>query len=51
VAVSFGTPYVHRDVSSDAAMCVYDDSEASQRAAARALAGEIPMNGRLPVAP
>lgn len=49
VAVSFGSPYVHRDVASDAAMCVYDDSEASQRAAARALVGEIPMNGRLPV--
>jgi len=49
VAVSFGSPYVHRGFASDAAMCVYDDSEASQRAAARALAGEIPMNGRLPV--
>ena len=49
VAVSFGNPYVHRDVASDAALCVYDDSEASQRAAARALVGEIPMNGRLPV--
>ncbi|HEY3225430.1 MAG TPA: glycoside hydrolase family 3 N-terminal domain-containing protein [Planctomycetota bacterium] len=49
VAISFGNPYVHRDVASDAAMCVYDDSEASQRAAARALAGEIPMPGTLPV--
>jgi hypothetical protein len=30
-------------------MCVYDDGEASQRAAARALVGEIPMPGKLPV--
>lgn len=50
IAVSFGSPYVHRDVASDAAMCVFDDSEASQRAAARALVGEIPMPGQLPVA-
>jgi len=49
VAVSFGNPYVHREVASDAAICLYDDSEASQRAAARALVGEIPMPGRLPV--
>jgi beta-N-acetylhexosaminidase len=49
VAVSFGSPYVHRGVASDAAMCVYDDGEASQRAAARALVGEIPMPGKLPV--
>ena len=49
VAVSFGSPYVHRDVASDAAMCVYDEGDASQRAAARALAGEIPMPGRVPV--
>jgi len=48
-AVSFGSPYVHRAVESDAAMCVYDDGEASQRAAARALVGEIPMPGTLPV--
>ena len=49
VAVSFGSPYVHLGLESDAAVCVYDESEASQRAAARALVGEIPMNGRLPV--
>ncbi len=49
VAVSFGSPYVHRDVASDAAMCVFDDSEASQRAAARAITGEIQMPGKLPV--
>jgi hypothetical protein len=49
VAVSFGSPYVHRGVASAAAMCVYDDGEASQRAAARALVGEIPMPGTLPV--
>jgi len=49
IAVSFGSPYVHNDVASDAAMAVYDDSEASQRAAARALVGEIPMPGKLPV--
>lgn len=50
VAVSFGSPYMHRELESHAAMCVYDESEASQRAAARALVGEIPMNGRMPVA-
>ena len=49
VAISFGSPYVHRAVEADAAMCVYDESEASQRAAARALVGEIPMPGTLPV--
>lgn len=49
VAVSFGSPYVHNDVGSDAAMAVYDGTEASQRAAARALVGEIPMPGRIPV--
>jgi beta-glucosidase-like glycosyl hydrolase len=49
VAVSFGSPYVHRGVEADAAMAVYDDSEASQRAAARALLGEIPLPGRVPV--
>jgi hypothetical protein len=49
VAVSFGSPYAHRDVASDAAICLYDESDASQRAAARALAGEIRMPGTLPV--
>lgn len=49
VAVSLGSPYVHREVASDAAVCVFDDSDASQRAAARALAGEIRMPGILPV--
>ena len=49
VAISFGSPYAHREVAADAAMGVYDDSEASQRAAARALLGEIPMPGTLPV--
>ncbi|MBI4565914.1 MAG: hypothetical protein HY716_14595 [Planctomycetes bacterium] len=50
VAVAFGSPYVHQDVAAPAAVCLYDASDASQRAAARALAGEIPMNGKLPVA-
>jgi beta-N-acetylhexosaminidase len=50
IAVTFGSPYALRDVASDGAVAVYDDGEASQRAAARALAGEIPMPGALPVA-
>lgn len=50
VLVTFGSPYDHRHVDADAGLAVYDDSEASQLAAARALVGRIPTPGTLPVA-
>ena len=50
VVVSFGSPYVIHQVPESAAfVCVYSEDEASQRAAARALRGEIPFRGKLPV--
>jgi beta-N-acetylhexosaminidase len=50
IAVSFGSPYVIRafpEVSSY--LLAWGDEDALQRAAARALAGELPIRGRLPV--
>jgi beta-glucosidase-like glycosyl hydrolase len=50
VVVSFGSPYVIRHfplVSSY--VCAYGEDEFSQRAAARALTGAIPFDGKLPV--
>jgi len=51
VVVSFGSPHVIREFP-DAAGCVcaYGMDEYCQRAAARALLGEVPYQGRLPVA-
>ncbi len=49
VVATFGSPYDHASIPGEAAFAVYDATEASQRAAARALVGEIPMPGVLPV--
>ncbi len=51
VVVSFGSPAVIRDFPDGAGfVCAYGGDEYCQRAAARALLGEIPYPGRLPVA-
>jgi beta-N-acetylhexosaminidase len=50
IVVSFGSPYVLGQVpEADAGVCAYGEDPFSQRAAARALAGEIPFSGRLPL--
>jgi beta-N-acetylhexosaminidase len=50
VAVSFGSPYLLESFPSvPAYLLAWSGSEASQRAAARALAGRAPITGRLPV--
>jgi beta-N-acetylhexosaminidase len=49
VVVSFGNPYLIRDFPrAQTYMLAYSGSPASQRAAAQALFGEIPIQGRLP---
>lgn len=51
VAVFFGSPYAAAAVPSVPAMLfTYDFSDWAEQAAVRALAGEIPIGGRLPVA-
>ncbi len=50
VVVAFGNPYLLRELPDARAYLVaWGGSTASQVAAARALAGQIPINGRLPV--
>ena len=50
VLVAFGNPYLSLDVEGpDAVVVAYDDFESTQRAAANALAGSVPLAGRLPV--
>ena len=50
VVVSFGSPYLLRHFPDiDAYLCLYKDTPATQTAAARALAGEIDISGKLPV--
>jgi beta-N-acetylhexosaminidase len=49
VVVSFGNPYVEVP-EAQAYVCAFSESRASQKAAARALRGEIPFRGRMPVA-
>ena len=50
IAVSFGTPYLLRDVPSlDTFIAAYGPQPLMQRAAARALFGEAAITGRLPV--
>lgn len=50
VAVSFGNPYGTREMPPEAAILLaWDGAAASQRAAAAALFGEKPVEGRLPV--
>ena len=50
VAVFFGNPYVAASVPEVPAMLLtYDISDLAEASAARALAGEIPLGGRLPI--
>lgn len=51
VAAFFGNPYTVMGVPDVPAMLLtYDFSDAAERSAVRALAGEIPIGGRLPIA-
>jgi beta-glucosidase-like glycosyl hydrolase/CubicO group peptidase (beta-lactamase class C family) len=51
VVVSMGSPYsIAPFDSSSACLCAYSDCEASTEAAVEALAGEISISGRIPVA-
>lgn len=50
VVVSFGSPYLLRHFPEvDAYVCLYKDTAETQATAARALAGEMDINGKLPV--
>jgi beta-N-acetylhexosaminidase len=50
-AVFFGNPYVPASVPDLPAMLLtYDFSDLAESSAVRALAGEIPIGGRLPIA-
>jgi beta-N-acetylhexosaminidase len=50
VAVSFGSPYFLRRIPEvDAYLCLYRNTPETQAIAARALAGEMDIGGRLPV--
>jgi len=50
-AVSFGSPYVAPSVPEIPAMLLtYDVSDLAESSAVRALAGEVPIGGRLPIA-
>jgi beta-N-acetylhexosaminidase len=50
VAVSFGSPYFLRHFPEvDAYLCLYKNTPEAQAAAARALAGEMDVTGKLPV--
>jgi beta-N-acetylhexosaminidase len=50
IAVSFGSPYFVGDFpGTENYMCTFSNSTLSETAAVRALFGEIPIHGRLPV--
>ncbi|RPI99986.1 MAG: hypothetical protein EHM31_09090, partial [Candidatus Aminicenantes bacterium] len=50
VAVSFGSPYLLREFPDvDAYLCLYKDTPETQSTAARAVAGEMDVTGKLPV--
>jgi len=50
IAVSFGTPYLSRELPSiETYLCAYGVQPVMQTAVAEALYGEHPMTGRLPV--
>ncbi len=50
VAVSFGSPYLLRHIPEvDAYLCLYRGTTEAQAVAARAIAGEMDVSGRLPV--
>jgi hypothetical protein len=48
VVVSFGSPFVLADFPSRSGLCAFSHIAASQRAAAQALLGRIPVGGRMP---
>ncbi len=51
VSVLFGNPYTAMGIpEAPAVMLTYDFSDGAERAAVKALAGEIPITGRLPIA-
>jgi beta-glucosidase-like glycosyl hydrolase len=51
VSVLFGNPYTAMGIpEAPAVMLTYDFSDGAERAAVKALAGEIPINGKLPIA-
>ena len=51
VSVLFGNPYTAMGMpEAPAVMLTYDFSDGAERAAVKALAGEIPINGKLPIA-
>ena len=50
MAVSFGSPYFLRHIPEvDAYVCLYKNTPETQAIAARALAGEMDVTGKLPV--
>jgi beta-N-acetylhexosaminidase len=50
ILASFGSPYVLSNFPGvDAALCAFSETQASQAALARALRGEIPCRGKMPV--
>jgi beta-N-acetylhexosaminidase len=50
ILVSFGNPYVIRQFPGVTSyVCAYSDCDATQEAAARAVAGKIPFKGKLPI--
>jgi beta-N-acetylhexosaminidase len=50
IAVSFGSPYLLRELGEISTyLCAWGIQPVLQRAAMRALRGEAPMTGRLPV--
>ncbi len=50
IAVCFGSPYLLREIPEVSTyICAYGIQPVMQRAAIRALRGEIPMTGKLPV--
>ena len=50
IIVSFGSPFVFDAFRGVQGLCAFSRAEAAQRAAARALAGELEVKGRMPVA-
>lgn len=50
IAISFGNPYLIRAFPEVGTyLCAYSTADASERAAVRAIFGEVPVSGRLPV--
>ena len=51
VVTAFGSPYVLRSLDVPGALAAYDTHDEAQLAAAKAITGEIPIQGVLPVTP